>query len=257
MLRLFDALEGLRIILGEREQHTERLKVLSETDGLTGLINRRLFDRIGQGEPEFDSLPHDVSVIMMDLDRFKGVNDTYGHLAGDLVLKHAAMIVQRVCRKSDLAARYGGEEISIVILEQDGWVAMHVAERIRSELEARNRCCSTTDAASMPPRASAWHMASGAVRIGSASSRRPMARSMRQKRRAAIASAGLERRRRNRTATWREPIPCCRCQFEHPIRRCCPDFLHDFACASFVHLIKSWCAAVGSGPAVFSKELIA
>ena len=137
MLRLFDALEGLRIILSEREQHTERLKVLSETDGLTGLINRRLFDRIGHGDPEFDEMSPDVSVIMMDLDRFKGINDTYGHLAGDQVLKHAAAIVQRVCRRSDLAARYGGEEISIIVFEPDEWVAMNVAERIRAELEAK------------------------------------------------------------------------------------------------------------------------
>ena len=136
MLRLFDALEGLRVTLGEREQHTEQLKVLSETDSLTGLINRRLFDRIGHGDAEFDRLSRDVSIIMMDLDRFKGINDTYGHLAGDLVLKLAAQIVQGVCRKSDLAARYGGEEIAIVIFDQDAWVAMHIAERIRRDLEA-------------------------------------------------------------------------------------------------------------------------
>jgi diguanylate cyclase (GGDEF)-like protein len=136
MIQLFEALEGLRIILGERAQHTERLKVLSETDGLTGLVNRRLFDRIGQGEAEFDQLPRDVNLIMMDLDRFKRINDTYGHLVGDLVLKHAAEIVTRVCRKSDLAARYGGEEIAVVVLDSDASAATQVAERIRSELEA-------------------------------------------------------------------------------------------------------------------------
>jgi diguanylate cyclase (GGDEF)-like protein len=135
MVRLFHAIEGLRMLLSEREQHTERLKILSETDGLTGLVNRRLFDRIGQGEAEFNTLSREVSVIMMDLDRFKGINDSYGHLAGDQVLKRAAAIVQRVCRKTDVAARYGGEEIAIIVFESDPWVAMHVAERIRVELE--------------------------------------------------------------------------------------------------------------------------
>jgi diguanylate cyclase (GGDEF)-like protein len=98
-------------------------------------MNRRLLDRIGDGAIEFDALPRAVSVILMDLDRFKSINDTYGHTSGDLVLRHAARLAQRVCRKSDLVARYGGEEIAILIFDQDPWVAPHVAERVRAELE--------------------------------------------------------------------------------------------------------------------------
>lgn len=133
---IFEAVEDLFIVLEERAEHTQQLKQLAETDGLTGLMNRRLLDRIGEGAVEFDHLPRAVSVILMDLDRFKSINDTYGHTSGDLVLRHAARLAQRVCRKTDLVARYGGEEIAILIFDQDPWVAGHVAERIRSELES-------------------------------------------------------------------------------------------------------------------------
>lgn len=133
---IFEAVEDLFIVLEERAEHTQQLKQLAETDGLTGLMNRRLLDRIGDGAVEFDHLPRAVSVILMDLDRFKSINDTYGHTSGDLVLRHAARLAQRVCRKTDLVARYGGEEIAILIFDQDPWVAGHVAERIRSELES-------------------------------------------------------------------------------------------------------------------------
>jgi diguanylate cyclase (GGDEF)-like protein len=133
---IFEAVEDLFIVLEERAEHTQQLKQLAETDGLTGLMNRRLLDRIGEGAVEFDHLPRAVSVILMDLDRFKSINDTYGHTSGDLVLRQAARLAQRVCRKTDLVARYGGEEIAILIFDQDPWVAGHVAERIRSELES-------------------------------------------------------------------------------------------------------------------------
>lgn len=133
---IFEAVEDLFIVLEERAEHTQQLKQLAETDGLTGLMNRRLLDRIGDGAVEFDHLPRAVSVILMDLDRFKSINDTYGHTSGDLVLRHAARLAQRVCRKTDLVARYGGEEVAILIFDQDPWVAGHVAERIRSELES-------------------------------------------------------------------------------------------------------------------------
>lgn len=133
---IFEAVEDLFIVLEERAEHTQQLKQLAETDGLTGLMNRRLLDRIGDGAIEFDHLPRAVSVILMDLDRFKSINDTYGHTSGDLVLRHAARLAQRVCRKTDLVARYGGEEIAILIFDQDPWVAGHVAERVRMELES-------------------------------------------------------------------------------------------------------------------------
>jgi diguanylate cyclase (GGDEF)-like protein len=134
--RLFNALEDLRTILSQRIEYTEQLKILSETDGLTGLVNRRLFDQIGTGAAEFATFPRSIGLILMDLDWFKRVNDTYGHLVGDLVLKHTASIVRRICRQGDIAARLGGEEIAIIVMDPAPMTSTHaIAECIRAELE--------------------------------------------------------------------------------------------------------------------------
>jgi hypothetical protein len=112
---LFAALEILRLKLRERLRLTERLKVQAETDALTGLLNRRTFDRLGQGDPDFDDLPVETGLILMDIDRFKPINDTHGHVAGDTVLRAVAALVTEMVRKNDLVMRYGGEEIAIVL----------------------------------------------------------------------------------------------------------------------------------------------
>lgn len=110
----------------------------ARTDYLTGLANRRQFDWEGarllelarrHGEP--------ITLIMLDLDRFKVVNDTYGHGTGDEVLKDVAAVMNRICRKSDLAGRWGGEEFVILLPKTEVQDGEEMAERLRSEVEAR------------------------------------------------------------------------------------------------------------------------
>src|SRR5256885_15189314 len=73
---------------------------------------------------------------MFDIDRFKGVNDSFGHLAGDHVLKHLASVIKTRIRREDLFARYGGEEFAIVLPEIDGYNAHQFAEKVRRIVEA-------------------------------------------------------------------------------------------------------------------------
>jgi diguanylate cyclase (GGDEF)-like protein len=131
---LFAALEILRLKLRERLRLTERLKVQAETDALTGLLNRHTFDRLGQGDPDFDDLPVETGLILMDIDRFKPINDTYGHIAGDTVLRAVAALVAEMVRKNDLVMRYGGEEIAIVLPNASLRTLARIAETLRAAL---------------------------------------------------------------------------------------------------------------------------
>ncbi|MBA4189976.1 MAG: GGDEF domain-containing protein [Planctomycetaceae bacterium] len=115
----------------EAEYHEEiyRLTIL---DGLTQIHNQRYLSEFLDREV-VRSQRHNrpLSVLMIDIDKFKLVNDTYGHLCGDFVLRELADIVRTTMRKEDLFARYGGEEFAIVLVEADNAEAMVVAERIR------------------------------------------------------------------------------------------------------------------------------
>jgi diguanylate cyclase (GGDEF)-like protein len=117
------------IIERSQFEETERSAV---TDPLTGLYNRRFFTSTFQREVRrgrrYGMM---LSLIMLDLDDFKRVNDEYGHLFGDLVLKRAAKIVRRAIRESDTACRYGGEEFAVILPETDRLGAFAVAERVR------------------------------------------------------------------------------------------------------------------------------
>jgi diguanylate cyclase (GGDEF)-like protein len=77
----------------------------------------------------------DLSLIMFDIDRFKSINDRFGHLAGDHVLKHLASAIQTRIRRDDVLARYGGEEFAIVLPQIDSYNAMQSAEKIRKLVE--------------------------------------------------------------------------------------------------------------------------
>lgn len=131
---LFEALETLRLKLRERLRLTERLKVQAETDALTGLLNRHAFDRLGRGDPDFDDLPVETGLILMDIDRFKLINDTYGHIAGDQVLQVVAGLVAEMVRKNDLVMRYGGEEIAIVLPNTSLRTLARIAETLRAAI---------------------------------------------------------------------------------------------------------------------------
>ena len=103
-------------------------------DGLTGTYNKRYFlDRL-DSEIKF-SVRHKVNLalIIMDLDKFKAVNDTYGHLAGDKVLTAFAQMVQHSIRNEDVFARYGGEEFAIITRAISRHDVFHFADRLRQE----------------------------------------------------------------------------------------------------------------------------
>ncbi len=115
------------------------LEHLSMTDFLTGLANRRRFDEVLQREYRRTQRTESwLSVVIIDADRFKALNDRYGHSAGDETLKMiAAAITQHVRRVTDLAARLGGEEFAIILPDTSAAAAFDVVERIRSVMEER------------------------------------------------------------------------------------------------------------------------
>lgn len=109
----------------------------SQTDALTGVHNKGALNIEGPDLFKKAQLSHlPFSVVMFDIDHFKKVNDTYGHLAGDYVLKEIAELVRnRLIRHEDFIARYGGEEFVIILQHQNGVKAQEVAERIRQTVE--------------------------------------------------------------------------------------------------------------------------
>lgn len=118
-----------------RKKMDEELKRLATTDILTGAYNRTLFDEIiGREIERVKRYRNPLSVIMLDVDNFKQVNDTFGHNAGDSVLKKIADIVRRVMRKVDYFMRWGGEEFLIISAETDREQAYTLAERIRKRI---------------------------------------------------------------------------------------------------------------------------
>ena len=110
----------------------EELERLSTTDGLTGLANHRfLMQRLEEERIRARRSNRSFSVLMADVDHFKEYNDTFGHPAGDEVLKKVATILRDATREMDCAARYGGEEFAVVMPETNVAGAIAVAERIR------------------------------------------------------------------------------------------------------------------------------
>jgi two-component system cell cycle response regulator len=114
----------------------EEIYRLTTVDGLTQVFNRRYFVETLEREiGRALRYRRDLSLIMFDIDRFKGVNDSFGHLAGDHVLKHLASVIKTRIRREDVLARYGGEEFAIVLPEIDGFNAMQFAEKVRKLVE--------------------------------------------------------------------------------------------------------------------------
>lgn len=111
------------------------LERLASTDGLTGLLNRRRFDEIALAEIDrAQRYGRPFSLLLVDLDHFKLVNDSFGHNAGDAVLRSAAQRVMASVRTTDVVARYGGEELAVLLPETDEVEALVVAERIRETI---------------------------------------------------------------------------------------------------------------------------
>ena len=116
----------------------ERLEELAHVDSLTGLLNRRRFFDLASREWLMSTrYGRNLTVLMIDLDYFKAVNDTYGHDAGDQAIRFVANICQESKRATDLVARLGGEEFAILLPETDIAGAKALAERIRARVAAR------------------------------------------------------------------------------------------------------------------------
>jgi diguanylate cyclase (GGDEF)-like protein len=142
-VELMQALEALEqanqaktTLLVELEEKTSELELLILQDPLTRLYNRRHLESYLTEEFSRASLEqHPLPVAMLDVDDFKFVNDTFGHLIGDQVLQHLAGILHTVLRSSDMPARYGGEEFAFVLPRSSPQDALLVCERIRSTVE--------------------------------------------------------------------------------------------------------------------------
>jgi len=123
----------------ERDR-SERLAVsleqLAITDGMTGLFNRRHFEGLAHAEwARFQRYGRPLSVLMIDIDKFKTINDRFGHDAGDQVIKAIAATCNATKRQTDVVARVGGEEFVLLLPETDESAAEIVAERLRKSIE--------------------------------------------------------------------------------------------------------------------------
>jgi len=117
------------------QQQNQLLETLSITDGLTGLYNRSKLDVILKDElARFNRNQRPFAVLMMDIDNFKTLNDSHGHIAGDEVIAAVAKILDQSIRSVDYAARYGGDEFVIIMVETTADMALITAERIRSQV---------------------------------------------------------------------------------------------------------------------------
>ncbi len=114
----------------------EALRLLATRDPLTGLLNRREFDRIMTEEEErVRRFGHPLALVMVDVDHFKAVNDTHGHPAGDIVLREVARRVGGLVRSVDRVVRYGGEEFALILMQMDRAAAMEVAREVCVAIE--------------------------------------------------------------------------------------------------------------------------
>lgn len=130
-------MEKVQQVNAELERAFGRIEELAVRDELTGLHNRRyLMDALEKEKIRADRTGRLFSIVMLDVDHFKRVNDTYGHLQGDAVLKAVAQAVLAAFRVNDFCARYGGEEFMVVLEEVDLAGGMVCTERLRNAIEA-------------------------------------------------------------------------------------------------------------------------
>ncbi len=114
----------------------QKIEDLARTDGLTGLLNHRTFmEKLAEEYRRLDRDARHFSILIMDIDKFKNVNDAYGHPVGDVALKSVAKVLQETGRGSDFVARYGGEEFAIGMVDTNIRGAEQMAERVRKLVE--------------------------------------------------------------------------------------------------------------------------
>lgn len=127
--------QQLKQELSKRKVLEKSLRQLADHDSLTGLLNRRSFvERVNQEISRFDRHNCELSYMIIDIDKFKAINDTYGHLTGDVVLKAFAKKISGILRENDFIGRIGGEEFAIALPGTTMKSAHEMGERIRKEI---------------------------------------------------------------------------------------------------------------------------
>lgn len=117
----------------------KELQRLSSTDRLTGLFNRGHWEEMLRQEyARHRRYERNAALVMFDIDHFKGINDTFGHQAGDAVIQQTADLIQQSARDADIAGRYGGEEFVVLLPDTDSEGALIFAERLRQSIEAHD-----------------------------------------------------------------------------------------------------------------------
>jgi diguanylate cyclase (GGDEF)-like protein len=131
-LRLKELYEAL-------QERNRQLQDLANRDGLTGLFNHRYFqEQISKDFSRARRYHQPLSCVMLDIDHFKKVNDTYGHQTGDVILKAVGKLILDSLRESDISARYGGEEFALLLYFTDSRGALDVADRLRKMVESHS-----------------------------------------------------------------------------------------------------------------------
>ena len=121
----------------QNAHYVERVKQLAYIDGLTGIFNRRFFElRIAEEIERARRHKSGMAVIMADIDQFKNLNDDFGHLLGDEVLRQVSSLFQQQLRKIDVVCRYGGEEFGLILPQTGASHALRVAEKLRRAVES-------------------------------------------------------------------------------------------------------------------------
>ena len=137
--RLINSIAAQTGRIAEHLQFEEKLAHMARHDPLTGAYNRRALDELLERElTRSKRYNHPIGVLLIDVNRFKEINDRFGHVMGDKVLQAVADILQHNVRNSDVIARYGGDEFLVVLPETDGETEL-VEERILAEVAHRNK----------------------------------------------------------------------------------------------------------------------